>query len=119
MNWADANAQAQAQVQMQTQGHEQGKAQCKRGRAAASGEDGLRIVLVQLKNSLHDPATTSIASVDTLMSMPSPLGPVSDPCKRPASLSIVDGPSVDMSSTTHLPSPADPEEQAAMVSVFL
>ena len=84
-----------------------------------SGKDGLRIVLVQLKNSFHDPATTSIASIDTLMSTPSPVGLVSDPCERPTSLNIADGPSVDVSSTTHLPSPADPEEQAAKVSVFL
>ena len=119
VNWADTNAQTQAQMQMQTQGHEQGKAQRKRGCAAASGEDGLCIVLVQLKNSLHDPATTSIASADTLMSTSSPIGPVSDPCERPASLSIADGPSVDVSSMMCLASPTDPEEQAATVSVFL
>jgi len=119
VNWADANAQTQAQVQMQTQGHVQGKAQRKRGRAAASSEDGLRIVLVQPKNSLHDPATASIASADTLTSTSSPVGSVSDPCERPASLNIADGPSVDVSSTTHLATPADPEEQAATVSVFL
>lgn len=112
-NWADANAQTQAQVQMQTQGHVQGKAQRKRGRAAASGEDVLRIVLVQPKNFLPDPSAASVASVDALTSTPSPVGSTSDSCERPASLSIADGPSVDVSSTARLATPADSDEQAA------
>ena len=118
-NWSDANAQTQAQVQLQTQGHVQGKTQRKRGRAATSGEDGLRIVFVQPKNFLHDPAPASIASADALTSTPSPVGRISDPCERHASLSITNGPSVDVSSTTHLATPADPEEQAATVSIYL
>jgi hypothetical protein len=119
-NWADANAQTQAQmqVQMQTQGHVQGKAR-KRGRAAASGEDVLRIVLVQPKNFLPDPAAASVACADELTSTSSPVGSISDPCERPASLSIANGPSVDVSSTTDLATPADSEQPAATVSIFL
>lgn len=117
-NWADANAQTQAQMQMQTQGHVQGKAR-KRGRAAASGEDVLRIVLVQPKNFLPDPAAASVACADELTSTSSPVGSISDPCERPASLSIANGPIVDVSSTTDLATPADSEEPAATVSIFL
>jgi hypothetical protein len=117
-NWSDANAQTQAQVQMQTQGHVRGKAHRKRGRAAALGEDVLRIVLVQPKNFLHDPGTASVACADELTSTSSPVRQVSDPCERPASLNIANGPS-DMSSTTHLATPADSEEHAATVSIFL
>lgn len=119
-NWADANAQTQAQVQMQTQGQVQGKAQRKRGRAAASGEDALRIVLVQPKNFLPDPdsdpdpAAASVACTDALTSTSSPVGPISDPGERPtASLSITNGPSIDVASTTDLATPADSEEPAA------
>jgi hypothetical protein len=119
-NWVDANAQAQGQVQMQTQGHVQGKAPRRRGRAAASGEDVLRIVLVQPKNFLPDPAAASVACADEeLTSTSSPVEPISDPCERPASLSIANGPSVDVSSTADLAIPADSEEQATTVSIFL
>jgi len=112
-NWADANAQTQGQVQMQTQGHVQGKGQRKRGRASASGEDGLRIVFVQPKNFLNVPAVAPVANADALTSTPSSVGPISDPCERPASLSIANGPSVDVSSTTHLATHAGSEEQVA------
>ena len=116
-NWADANAQTQAQ--MQTQGHVQGRAQRKRGRAAASGEDVLRIVLVQPKNFHHDPTTSSTACPDASTSTTGPVEPISDRCERPASLSIANGPSVDVSITTHLATPADSEEQeAATVGIF-
>ncbi len=110
-NCADANAQAQGQVPMPTQGHVQGKAQRKRGRAGASGEDGLRIVLVQPKSSLDDPAAASAASADALTSTSG-----SDPCETISS-SMVNDPGVDVSSTTHLATPADSEEQAATVSI--
>ncbi len=115
-NWVDANAQAQGQMQTQAQGHMQGKAQRKRGRAAASGEDGLRIVLVQPKNSLNDPA--SAASADTLASTPGPVGPISGHCERTPSLSIADGPVIDVSSATHVASSADPVEQVDTVRIF-
>lgn len=120
-NWVDANAQMQAQVQMQMQMQtHQGKAQRKRGRAAASGEDVLRIVLVQPKNFLHEPTAASIACADASTSASSPVGRISDhPCERPASLSLNNGPSVDVSSTAHLATPADSEEQTATVSIFL
>ena len=119
-NWADANAQTQGQVQMQTQGHVQGKAPRRRGRAAASGEDVLRIVLVQPKNFLPDPATASVACADDeSTSTSSPVRQISDTCERPASLSIANGPSVDVSSTTGLATPANSEEQATTVSIFL
>jgi hypothetical protein len=111
-NWADANAQTQAQVQVQTQGRVRGKAQRKRGRAAALGEDVLRIVLVQPKNFIHDTATASVTCADESTSTSSPVGQISDPCER-------HGPSVDVSSTTHLATPADSEEHAATVSIFL
>ena len=119
-NWSDANAQTQAQMQMQmqTQGHVKGKARRKRGRATASGEDVLRIVLVQPKNFHHDPATASAARAET--STPGPVGPISDPCERPTSLSRANGPSVDVSRTTHLTTPADSVgQEAATVSIFL
>jgi hypothetical protein len=117
-NWVDANAQTQAQMQMQmqNQGHVQGKAQRKRGRAAASGEDVLRIVLVQPKN-FHDPATASPACAESSTSTSGSVRPI---CERPASSSIANGPSVDVSSTTHLVIPTNSEEQeAATVGVFL
>ena len=118
---ADANVQTQAQMQMQmqTQGHVQGKASRKRGRAAASGEDVFRIVLVQPKNFHQDTAAASIACADELTSTSSPVEQISDPCERPPSLSIANGPSADVSSTTHLATPADSEEPAATVSIFL
>jgi hypothetical protein len=120
VNWVDANAQTQAQVQIQTQGHVQGKARRKRGRVAASGEDVLRIVLVQPKNFYRDTATASVTCADESTSTSSRVRPVSDPCERPASLSIANGPgpSAGVSSTTHLATPSDSEEQAATVSIF-
>jgi len=107
-NWVDANAQAQGQIQ--TQGHVQGKALRKRGRAAAAGEDGLRIVLVQPKSSLDDPATSSITA---LTSPSGSTGPVSDPCESPPSSSTVNSPSVAVSSATHPATHPDSEEQVA------
>lgn len=122
-NWVDANAQTQAQVQMQMQMQtHQGKVQRRKGRAraAASGEDVLRIVLVQPKNFLHEPAAASIACADASTSASSSVGSISDhPCQRPASSSLANGSSVDVSSTTHLATPADSEEQTATVSIFL
>ena len=121
VNWADANAQTQEQmqVQMQTQGHVQGKAQRKRGRRAASGEDVLRIVLVQPKNFHHDTTAASAAGANASTST-SGVGPISNPCERPISLSIANCPSVDVSRTTHLAAPADSEEQeAATVGILL
>lgn len=123
-NWVDANAQTQAQMQMQmqTQGHMRGKTQRKRGRAAASarGEDVLRIVLVQPKNFHLDPATTSAARADASTSTSGPVGSISNLCERPASLSVTDGSTVDVSRVTPLATPAHPEEQeASTVSIFL
>ena len=112
-NWVDANAQAQGQIQ--TQGHVQGKALRKRGRAAAAGEDGLRIVLVQPKSSLDDTATSSITA---LTSTSGSTGPVSDPCQSP-SLSTVNSPGAAVSSATHPATHPDSEEQVAAVSVFV
>jgi hypothetical protein len=113
-NWVDANAQGQ--VQMQSQGHGQGKAQRKRGRAAATGEDGLRIVLVQPKGSVDDPATSSITSAITLTSTSGSTGPVSDP--RP-SLSTTNSPGTGMSATTQSAVPMESEGQVATVSILL
>jgi hypothetical protein len=115
-NWVDANGQTQGQ--MQTQGHVQGKAQRKRGRAAAAGEDGLRIVLVQPKGSLDDPAVSSIASTIELTSTSGPTGPVSGPCESP-SQSTVNSPGAGVSSAAHSATPTDTEEQVATVSIFL
>jgi hypothetical protein len=116
-NWVDANAQGQ--VQMQSQGHVQGKTQRKRGRAAAAGEDGLRIVLVQPKGSVDDPAASSITSAITLTPTPGPAGPVSDPCESPPSLSTANSPGAGVSSATHSAVPTDSEGQVATVSLFL
>ena len=113
-NWVDLNAQAQGQ--MQTPGHVHGKAVRRRGRAAAAGEDGLRIVLVQPKSSLDDPGSSSITA---LTSTSGPTGPVSDPCESPPSLSAANSPGAAMSSVTHSATPAESEGQVATVSIFL
>ena len=116
-NWVDANAQTQ--VQMQTQGNAQSKAQRKRGRAAAAGEDGLRIVLVQPKSSLDDSAASStIVSAITLTSTPGPTGPVSDPCDPCSSAPSTNSPGAGVSSETHSAAPTDTEEQVTLVSIF-
>lgn len=118
VNWADANARTQAQ--MQTQEHVQGKGRRKRGRGAASGEDVLRIVLVEPKNFHHDTAATSAARADALTSTSGLVESISDPCERPTSFSIANGPSVDVSSTTHLAAPANSEgQEAATVGIFI
>ena len=113
-NWADANAQAQGQIQ--TQGHVQGKALRKRGRAAAAGEDGLRIVLVQPKSSVDDPATSSVTA---LTPSSGSAGPVSDPCESTPSLSTINSPGAAVSSATHSATDPDSEEQVAAVSVLV
>jgi hypothetical protein len=115
-NWVDANAQTQGQIQ--TRGHVQGKAVRKRGRAAAAGEDGLRIVLVQPKSSLDDTATSSITAL-TSTSTSGSTGPVSDPCESPSSLSTVNSPGAAVSSASHPATHPDSEEQVAAVSVLL
>jgi hypothetical protein len=86
------------------------------GRAAATGEDGLRIALVQPKSSLDGPAASSITAATSTSGS---TGPVSDPCKTPPSLSTVNSPDAAVSSATHPAAHPDSEEQVAAVSVFV
>lgn len=111
-NWSDPSVQAQ--VQIQTQGHMQGKGQRKRGRAGASGEDGLRIVLVQPKGVVSEDAAASATSSKSMVSTSGPAQSASDPGLSPPS-STDDSPGDDMSSATGPATPADPGEQVATV----
>lgn len=112
-NWLDSSSQPQLQV------HTQGKAQRKRGRAGAASEDGLRIVLVQPKNTFEDGATASATSAIALASTPGPARTFSDPSLSPPSLSAANSPGDDVSSPTGPTTPAEPGEQVATVSLFL
>ena len=113
---ADANDTGiQAQVQIQAQGHTQGKGQRKRGRAGASGEDGLRIVLVQPKGAVSEDAAASATSSNSVVSPSGPAQTASDPGLSPPSSSTDNSPGDDVSSATGPATPADSGEQVSTV----
>jgi hypothetical protein len=127
-NWFDASTQAQ--VQTQTQIQTQGSVRRKRGRAGASGEDGLRIVLVQPKGALAENAaaaastTNSISLVSTSTSSPvrtAASDASDDPSRSPPSSSTANSPRDEESSIVGPATPADSGEQVgvAMVRSFL
>lgn len=113
-NWSGTSAQVQAQ--MQAPGHMQGKGQRKRGRAGASGEDGLRIVLVQPKGSIIEDAATSATSSNSTVSTSGPAQTASHPGLSPPSSSTDNSPGDDVSSATGPATPADSGDQVATVS---
>lgn len=112
-NWSDTSVQAQMQIQ--TQGHMHGKGQRKRGRAGASGEDGLRIVLVQPKGAISEDAAASATRSNSMVSTSGPARTTSDPGLSPPS-NTDNSPGDDVSSATGPATPADSEEQVATVS---
>jgi hypothetical protein len=114
-NWFDVNTQTQMQVQAQA------KSQRKRGRSgedqAAASEDGLRIVMVQPKDSDDSGVTPSTAGSVTSMSTTDPAGTVSEPSTSPPSPRSANSPRPEVPGSA---SPAGSSEKAdAMVSSFL
>jgi hypothetical protein len=112
-NWPGMGAQAQAQ--MQIPGHMQGKGQRKRGRAGVSGEDGLRIVLVQPKGAIIEDATASATNSNSIVSTSGPVQTASDPGLSPPSSSTDNSAGDDVSSATGPATPPDSGDQVATV----